>query len=352
MDNNLNMNGILDATEIIADSFSELIGTMISGFEKVMELTNNIINLFQSFIDLIFDGGTIIEAFRNLVAEAWQVIQEAFLSGWDSVLKPVFEGLTTAFLNVIELGIVPLSNSWQEFIETAIGQIFLLWNSIQQTIGNILSVIQPVISFITSIPSLIQETINTVFSELNTFTGDVFKKVLSLLQIVTGIIASMIKGIVTYVSELINQVFRGLENLLPNIIIGIFNAVIRIINSMIRKLNKTFKFELPDWIPFIGGKKYGLNLDELEEVKRLAKGGDLMNGIAMVGEAGPELLLQNGTRTTVAPLTRGGGADPVDIIDYNKMAQIFMHSVMGMMDGVSVKMDRREFGKLVSEVNK
>ena len=40
-------------------------------------------------------------------------------------------------------------------------------------------------------------------------------------------------------------------------------------------------------------------------------------------ETGPELLLQQGNRTKVMPLSNGGGATPTEIVDY-KMTQSFL----------------------------
>jgi hypothetical protein len=58
----------------------------------------------------------------------------------------------------------------------------------------------------------------------------------------------------------------GIESFLNGIIGGI-NILIRAINSI--------SFEVPDWVPLIGGKKLGFNLNEVSKVSlpRLATGG-------------------------------------------------------------------------------
>ena len=50
--------------------------------------------------------------------------------------------------------------------------------------------------------------------------------------------------------------------------------MIKAVNFIIKAINK-ISFDVPDWVPVIGGKKFGFNLKEVSEVKipRLAQGG-------------------------------------------------------------------------------
>ena len=60
-------------------------------------------------------------------------------------------------------------------------------------------------------------------------------------------------------------------------------------------------FDVPDWIPGIGGASFGFNLNT---IPRLAEGGIVTEPtIAMIGEAGPE---------AVVPLS-GGGVGGINI---------------------------------------
>jgi phage-related protein len=73
-----------------------------------------------------------------------------------------------------------------------------------------------------------------------------------------------------------------------NILIGMINGVIGGLNNI----------KIPKWVPKIGGK--GIDIGK---IPYLATGGHLLNGQAIVGEAGPELLTSKGGRTTVTPLS-------------------------------------------------
>lgn len=54
---------------------------------------------------------------------------------------------------------------------------------------------------------------------------------------------------------------------------GIANLAIKAVNKIIGAVNK-IKFNIPDWVPVIGGKKWGFNINPVKEVKlpRLANG--------------------------------------------------------------------------------
>jgi hypothetical protein len=78
-----------------------------------------------------------------------------------------------------------------------------------------------------------------------------------------------IKGVVDWcwgkIKTPLNSILGGFETLA--------NGVIRGLNSMIKALNK-LKFDVPSWVPVIGGSSFGFNIKEIAEVKipRLAQG--------------------------------------------------------------------------------
>lgn len=75
---------------------------------------------------------------------------------------------------------------------------------------------------------------------------------------------------------------------------GFVNFIIKGVNTVIKGLNKV-KFDIPDWVPVIGGKEFGF---KIKEIPLLAKGGIVDKPtLAMVGEAGKEAVmpLENNT---------------------------------------------------------
>ena len=112
-----------------------------------------------------------------------------------------------------------------------------------------------------------------------------------------------IKGIVSSVWQFIKSIFNSLVNLvkgIANTIWGVIkiliNLIISGINVLIRGMNQ-LSFDAPDWVPGIGGKRWGVNIPQ---IPRLAKGTILnapgrgvpvAGGRALAAEAGREAYL-------------------------------------------------------------
>lgn len=68
----------------------------------------------------------------------------------------------------------------------------------------------------------------------------------------------------------------------------VFNSVAKGLNFLIRGLNK-ISIDVPDWVPLIGGKKFGFNIPE---IPLLAKGGVVTKDtLARIGENGKEAIV-------------------------------------------------------------
>lgn len=91
------------------------------------------------------------------------------------------------------------------------------------------------------------------------------------------------------------QVFEGIFDGIVATVKAPINSMIGIINGFLRGLNH---IKIPKWVPGLGGKGFHIN-----EIPLLAKGGHLINGTSIVGEAGPELLSVANGKTTVTPLS-------------------------------------------------
>lgn len=66
---------------------------------------------------------------------------------------------------------------------------------------------------------------------------------------------------------------KGVINGLIGMFEGMANGVIKCVNALIKGLNK-LSFNVPSWVPGIGGKKFGFNIKQISEIKipRLATG--------------------------------------------------------------------------------
>ena len=100
-----------------------------------------------------------------------------------------------------------------------------------------------------------------------------------------------IKKIGSSVADFIGGIFEKKINVIK----GIINGVIELINGAIGAINK-LKVEIPDWVPKYGGSTFGVNIPK---IPTLGEGGVVDSAtLAMIGEAGKEVVmpLENNTQ--------------------------------------------------------
>ncbi len=85
-------------------------------------------------------------------------------------------------------------------------------------------------------------------------------------------VTTIFKGIWNTIKGVINSILGGIQNMANGVINGI-NAVIRAMNNL--------SFEIPDWVPAMGGKRFGFNIPTLSTISlpRLAQGTVIPTGI-------------------------------------------------------------------------
>ena len=94
----------------------------------------------------------------------------------------------------------------------------------------------------------------------------------------------MLEGIITFLSGVftsdwnkawdgVKRIFKGVWNGIVGLLENAINFIIRGLNFLIRQMNK-ISFDVPDWVPGIGGKSLGVNIPSISNVSipRLATG--------------------------------------------------------------------------------
>lgn len=145
-----------------------------------------------------------------------------------------------------------------------------------------------------------------VFNFVKGFIGNTFGGILKNIENFFNAGKRIFSGLVDFVTGVFtgnwSKAWQGVVNIFGGIFDGIvaiakspLNFMIGLINGFIGGLNK---IKIPKWVPGIGGKGFNIGT-----IPYLAEGGHLLNGQAIVGEAGPELLTNQHGRTTVTPLS-------------------------------------------------
>lgn len=227
--------------QTIVKTVSSVIGTIADILSGIIETLGGIID----FITGIFTGDWSL---------AWQGVQEIFTGIWNaltgfisgiwSTIKSIFTGaisiivsyITTGF-NAAKTAITTIFNGIRSFISNT-------WNGIKST----------VIGAVNTLKSYVVNGFNYMKSGI---TG--------VMNTILSIISGIWRGIYNVARSYINYILSGIQSMVNGIIGGL--------NSMIRSLNH-LHFSIPDWVPGLGGKSLGFNLNTISRVSlpRLATG--------------------------------------------------------------------------------
>lgn len=215
-----------------------------------------------------------------------------------------------------------------------------IWEGLKQTWNAIVNSIKDAWSaFVTWLqgknPALaaIFETIGKLFSD----QYNAWKKILSgLITFLTGVFTGDWKKAWNGVLDIL----KGVWNLIVGTIEGEINFIIDGINLLISALNK-IHFEVPDWVPLVGGKSFGINITPVSRVSlpRLASGAVIPPNREFMAVLGDQ---KSGTNIETPLAT---------------MVQAFKQAIneTGGMGGrqitVVMQLDHRELGRAVYNLN-
>lgn len=216
---------------------------------------------------------------KTNTAALWASITAAFQSGWNWLKNLI------AFL--VTWVVVKWTQLKRSVVLAVVGLIKSIrdkWTAFKTNLQNLSTAIKnSVVNAWQNLKSSIQNIVDSVRTwVVNKWTW----------------LKNKVVGAAENIRDKVENAFRTMKNTVEGVWSGIqsgirggINAVIRTINSFIRKVNGLIS--KANRIP-------GVNLPELGTIPQLARGGNIIGqGMALVGEAGPELLeLPRGARVT------------------------------------------------------
>ena len=339
--------GASESAGAIGTVVSALSGPLLAIIALVVAIVAALVNLWNTN-----------EGFRNAVVDIVNQVM-SILQNLAVVVQPIFDTLKIALLAIWQEALVPLWENFQIVIANIVTLISWLFDGISPIINAIVSLIEIIVipliqGLLTVIVGFVTSSAGLLGSFLSSVSGiidAVIQAIRGLIYFITGVFTGDWRKAWEGVIDIFGAIFNTIRNVCRapiNAVIGCLNGAISGINKMIDGLN-TLHFDIPDWVPALGGKSFGLSLSHLGKIPALATGGNLLKGSAIVGERGAELLTQMGTQTRVTPLTDSGGSNKQELIDYQRLADVFVNALIRA--GLSIKLDRRELGKLIrSEV--
>ncbi|MHB8061252.1 MAG: phage tail protein [Ruminiclostridium sp.] len=293
-------NGIREAAQPIIEWFVTDGLPMISQFvTEAIKLFQNIFDNVKRIFDVLWDQGIQpgLDLVSTMITDTLDIIK-GFWEKWGTQifdkLKETLDNITNTLLQIWETVLQPL---WQKIVDT----ISWLWE--KHLKGLIKEVGDFVGKLVTAALDIYNEFITPLIDFLVKYLGpawsNIFQTIVDVVGTTVGIIVDVVKGIIKALGGIIDfiagvftgdwkRAWGGIKTFFVGIfdsIVGVFKGAINLIidglNFLIGALN-TVKFDMPDWVPIIGGKKFGISIPK---IPKLANGG-LVSAptLAMVGD--------------------------------------------------------------------
>ena len=157
--------------------------------------------------------------------------------------------VVTAFRDIIDSG-VNLKNTLlliAGIVATGLGFFVLTGSVIPLVIAGIASIVTAILAWTGNLGDFVAG-IKQIFSGLAEFIGSVF----------TGDMDAAFNGL--------TKIVKGFANTVLSIVNAIISVATKALNWIISKLN-SISFDIPDWVPGVGGKTFGVNIPMIPDYK-------------------------------------------------------------------------------------
>lgn len=244
------INWLVENVVPVLSPIFETIGNLFMNvFGVITDIINGVIQIFSGLIDFI------VGVFTGNWEQAWTGIKEIFSGIW-TIIKGFFEGIWNSIKDVVTATLDTIK-AYIEYIMNSISGVWsVAWNIIKSFVSNIWNGIKSIIS---TVIDGIKNTISNVLNTISSIWSNIWNGM-------KNTVTNIFNGIWNTIKGVINSILGGIERMVNGIIDGI-NGATRALNNL--------SFDVPDWVPGIGGGKFGFNIPQLSKINlpRLAEGG-------------------------------------------------------------------------------
>ena len=261
----------------------DLIGIFASIFMSVTELghkfTRDMVKIFmkpisdskeelrKSIEDLLEGFSGITEYLRIVLEDTGELLNEIY----DQYFAPFFSNISDNISKLLKENISPMISELGKLFKSIGEALTALWEG----------VFKPFIDWlIDKIMPKIMETKNKtvdIFSEMVASISDLikglFKTLRGIIDFIVGVFTRDWKKAWNGIKTAFSGIWESLETVMKNPINGIIGMINKLvsgvadgINLVIRSIN-SLDFDIPDWVPQIGGEHVGFNLKEITPPK-------------------------------------------------------------------------------------
>ncbi|WP_127464848.1 phage tail protein [Streptomyces sp. B27] len=251
------------------------IGTFKSGADKASKGMNGLNKSMR---------GNIVGQLLSLLAPLIERVVDmaARSKTLQKVLKVAFDAIRKVISTVMK-AVGPIMTKAGALMKT-------VWNGIKKAVT---VVVKAVATVITTYFNAWRKLITTVMNAIRSVISGVWNGIRKVIAPVVNWIRNTVPQAFSRVRERLSAVWGGLKDIagrafgrITGAVRGPVNAVIRLINSAIDRLNR-IKVSIPGWVPGVGGRSFGISLPKIPQ---LAAGGIVQprnGGVhAIVAEAG------------------------------------------------------------------
>ena len=365
-----NFDKVLDGAITLLDAIIQAIPTIVTKLtEKLPDIIDKITEKMDEWLPDVLQGATdlfmeIVKAIPTIVTSLTEKLPDIInkITGkMDEWLPDVLQGAIDLFMeivNAIPTIITSLTEKLPDIISSITGFLVdhvddILTAAITMMEGLLSAIPEIVTSLTEKLPDIFNAFVDSLFSPLGLEVDGIKETFQGICDFISGVFSGDwekawdgIKGIFSGVWD----TFVDIAKAPVNLIIGLLNGLIDGINMGIDGINK-ISVDVPDWVPLIGGKKFGFNLGHIGKIAYLAEGGVLTSPTLMVGgEDGQEAVvpLDRNTewiRRVAAELDseRGFSDELLDVVEALSEKLDRMQIVLDgdqLVGGISTRMDR------------
>ena len=215
-----------------------------------------------------------------------------------------------------------------------------IWEGLKQTWNAIINSIKDAWNMFIAWLQSKSPVLAAYFQTVGKLVSDLYNSVKDILKGVVDFVAGVFTGDWTKAWEGVKEIFKGVWNGIVSIVEAAINFVISGVNLLISALN-TIHFEIPDWVPLIGGSSFGISIPLVNPVAlpRLAQGAVIPPNREFLAVLGDQ---KSGTNIET-PLST--------MVQAFKQAMNETGGMGGRQITIVMQLDHRELGRAVYNLN-
>ena len=289
---NMIFGDILEIAQPFAEGFTSTVLPVLTEFgTQALGTLTLVFGEVKDIFDSVWSEG--IAPFFKRIGKYWNEAWESVKTVWEAHGQPIFDGINKAFKNMGDI----LKNVWELFLKPVWDNFMQsldwlweqhlkpLWDNVLEFVASLVecatniynNVIAPIVKWVQGyLYPILANTINTIWNIISDVAGFFMDIISSIIQACTGV-TEFLSGVFTLdfqrafdgLQEITNSfanagiaLFEGAVNIIIDLINGMINGVVTGINVVINALN-SISFDMPDWVPLVGGKHFGINLSPL-----------------------------------------------------------------------------------------